>query len=81
MRTFALSIVILLGAWHGWWVVWVPALVWYAVYNHGALLVAAILCVDAYYGGFAALPWQTCIAFVIVALFAYLRPRLYATVS
>ena len=62
----------------GWWFVWVPILVWYAIYTDGWWVVLIAVLVDGYYGAFYAIPYQSLLAFAIVSVLSYIRPHLIA---
>lgn len=69
--------VVLFAAWLGWWLLWVPTLVWFTVSYRGWGLVMGIIIIDAYYGAFAAVPWQSLLAVVVVTAMELIRPYLY----
>lgn len=65
------------GLFLGWWFLWVPVLVWYAVYTNGWWVVLIAILVDGYYGAFYTVPYQALLAFVIVSAMECLRPYLF----
>lgn len=69
--------VVLFAAWLGWWLLWVPTLVWFTVFHRGWGLVIGVIIIDAYYGAFAAVPWQSLLAVVVVTAMELIRPYLY----
>lgn len=77
MIWFLQASVVLVGAWLGWWLLWVPVLLWFAVSHRGWGLVVGIILIDAYYGAFTTLPWQSLVAFAAVCLMEVIRPNLY----
>ena len=77
MTWFVQAVLVLVGAWLGWWLLWVPTLVWFTVAHRGWGLVVAIIIIDAYYGAFTAVPWQSLVALLVVGVMELVRPNLY----
>jgi hypothetical protein len=80
MSGIILTSVVLVTAWLGWWLVWVPALVWFSVIYRGWGLVLGVILIDGYYGAFMAVPWQSIVALIVVCIVQVVRPYLYTTV-
>ena len=70
---------VILGLFFGWWVLWVPTLVWYSIYESAWWLVLLAILIDAYYGAFYAIPYQSLLAFSIAVLMELLRPYLFTS--
>ena len=66
----SISVALLLG----WWFVYVPLLVWYAVYTDPWWIVVVAIIIDGYYGAFYMVPYQSLLVFMIVFVMSYLRP-------
>ena len=69
--------VVVIGLFLGWWLLWVPALIWYSIYVSAWWLVLLAILVDAYYGAFYTIPYQSLVALCIAVLMEFLRPYLF----
>lgn len=61
----------------GWWFIWLPVLLWYAVYENTWWVVILAVVIDGYYGAFYEIPHQSLAVLLIAIMMHLLRPYIF----